>query len=149
MAKRKKLRPGEVWEVEYIFTEYGDEVTESDTFLAFINIDEQLVNLDESGSQWVLNEEYCALVKRIQKGEGDPFVPECLQAPPVELPELQDIKLYPVQEFDAGYYHDGNNLLWYRSALGAWRVYDRGEWVSQTDVDDEYWTISDLGLKKF
>lgn len=68
----KKIRPGDIWYVEHL----NDE----STFLVWVNEDEKLINIDECGRAWPLIDDYwLGLVKRIQKGHGQPFVPAALR----------------------------------------------------------------------
>jgi hypothetical protein len=142
VSKRKKIRPGDVWTVNYVVEDGADE---DDRFLAYISAEHQLINLDADGRTWPLNDDYWpGLVKRIQKGDGDPFMPECLLHP-VDPLELRNVTLTPVESFEAGYY-DFDGLLMYRNSGGCWAYY-ADYWKDEPDRDDSYFV--GMGLNRY
>lgn len=68
----KKIRTGDVWSIRHL--------NHDSTFIVWIDEDEQLINIDECGRSWPLIDDYWHnLVKRLQKGYGDPFIPAALR----------------------------------------------------------------------
>jgi hypothetical protein len=140
----KKIRVGDVWSVRHLNAD--------STFIVWIDEDEQLINIDECGRSWPLIDEYWhGLVKRLQKGDGEPFIPAALRESETSqndsteefLPEVTAVtREVPKADFGAifelGYYNFNGLLMWRGYAPDDWHYCENDFWKDADDGQDDY-----------
>lgn len=136
----KKIRVGDVWSIRHL--------NDDSTFVVWIDEDEQLINIDECGRSWSLIDDYWhGLVKRLQTGDGEPFIPAALREVEVEeefLPGVTAVtREVPKADFgtifEPGYYDFDGLLLNRGYTPDEWCYYENNKWEgADEDQDDAF-----------